>query len=105
MANLPGRAMMAGPVSRRVRTSAGAKSPAVPSVPVGDILEQVVPGGRGLGGAGEVVVALGGGKAAMAEQRRGEADLLGPVERDGGGGGIAEQMRVDRLTEGGAGVG
>jgi hypothetical protein len=72
---------------------------------LGNAGEQVVPGGGGLGGAGEVVVALGGGKAAVAEQRRGEADLLGPVERDGGGGGIAEQMRVDRLTEGGAGVG
>ena len=29
----------------------------------------------------------------------------GLVERDGGGGGIAEQMRVDRLAEGGAGMG
>ena len=35
----------------------------------------------------------------------GEADLLGPVEGDRGGGGVAEQMRVDRPAEGGTGVG
>ena len=106
MANLPGCATAAGPVSRSIGTSAGAISPAVPQSPSAMLASrscQAVAGG--LGGAGEVVVALGGSQAAVAEQRRGEADLLGPVERDRGGGGIAEQMRVDRPAAGGADVG
>ena len=49
-----------------------------PSFPVADVGEHGVPGGGGLGRPGEIVVALGGGVAAMAEQRGGEADLCRP---------------------------
>ena len=41
----------------------------------------------------------------MTEQRGGETDLRRPVTGQGGGGGIAEQMRVDRSAEGGPGMG
>src|SRR3954462_1883745 len=44
-------------------------SPAKDSVRLGDALKDGMPGGRGLGGPGKVVVALGGGEALVTEQR------------------------------------
>ena len=100
------RLSLAGAASRpwrqRVSTQLGKVTP---SFPVANAGKHGVPGGCGLVALGKIVVAFGGGVAAMAEQRGGEPDLCRLLASDGGGGSVAEQMRVDRLAEGSPGMG
>src|ERR1700735_5708612 len=59
---------------------------------------------RGFETARLVVVTLGGGEAGMAEYEVGIADMLGVLDGDRGGGGIAEPMGRQADAEGAIGV-
>jgi hypothetical protein len=59
---------------------------------------------RGFETARLVVVMLGGGEAGMAEYEAGIADMLGVLDGDRGGGGIAEPMWRQADAEGAIGV-
>ena len=58
-----------------------------------------MPGVRGFGAAGKVIVALGGAERPVPEQRGHQPDLLGCGDRHGRGHGVAKPVRADRQAE------
>src|SRR4051794_37903122 len=61
-----------------------------PGALAGNVAQDLMPGLGRLSTSGEVIVALGGGERAVAEQTAHDPHLLGPGDGDGGGGGVAK---------------